>query len=159
MQDHCRRDAEYVQIIGQMSIRILDYQEDLKKLLKRIAIDGFPSVKRKGGVAIRNDKGLLAFSPPLLSDIEFDLLKDKIENDSACRIQDSVVLTADQYQELMRLGFANGHPSPGKAYIWLNSPYRRTPYQFDAAAWILGLITGTSLIPLHKFKELLPRGG
>ena len=115
--------------------------------------------KRKGGVAFRNEKGLLAFSPPLLSDIDFKHLKDKIENNSTCKINDPVVLTANQYRELMRLGLESCNLTLEKEYIWLNSPYRKKPFQFNAAAWIRGLIRGTSLIPPNKVKELLTAGG
>ena len=100
-------------------------------------------------------KGVLAFSPPLLSETEYKHLKDKIQNNSTCKINDSVVLTAVQYRELMRLGFDSCHLTLEKEYIWLNSPYQKMPFQFNAVPWIRGLITGTSLIPPSKVKELL----
>jgi hypothetical protein len=111
--------------------------------------------ERRGGVAFRNADGLLAFSPPLLSENAFSRLKDRIRNNSTHRLDDSIVLTADQYRELMKSGFKPDHLTLKKDYIWFNSPYMEMPFQFNAAPWVRALITGTSLIPPDKIKQIL----
>jgi hypothetical protein len=119
--------------------------------------DGFIdyTFERKGGIAFRNAKGLLAFSPPLLSENEFSLLKYRLTNGNTHKVKESIVLTADQYRELMKLGLKPDKLELKRDYLWFNSPYREIPFQFNAAPWIRALITGTSLIPPDKIKELL----
>jgi len=123
--------------------------------------DGFIdyTYERKGGVAFRNLKGLLAFSPPLLSEIKFTRLKERIKSNCNYKLDDSIVLTTDQYRELMKLGLESYNVEPEKDYIWFNSHYMAMPFQFSAVPWIRALLTGTSLIPPDKIKELLSLGG
>ena len=119
--------------------------------------DGFVdyTFERKGGIAFRNTKGLLAFSPPLLSENEFSCLKDRIINNNTHKLNESIVLTTDQYRELMKLGFVPDDLALKKDYLWFNSPHMEMPFQFNAAPWVRSLITGTSLIPPDKIKDLL----
>jgi len=119
--------------------------------------DGFIdyTFERKGGIAFRNAEGLLAFSPPLLSEIEFSRLKDRIRTGNTHKIDESIVLTADQYKELMKLGFDIESLKLKKDYLWFNSPYMELPFRFNAVSWVRALITGTSLIPPDKIKDLL----
>jgi hypothetical protein len=119
--------------------------------------DGFIdyTFERKGGIAFRNAEGLLAFSPPLLSEIEFSRLKERIRNNNGHMPNDSIVLTADQYRELIKLGLEGYNLKLEKQYLWINSSYMEMPYQFTADSWIRGLLTGTSLIPPDKIKEIL----
>ena len=119
--------------------------------------DGFGdyTFNREGRIAFRNTLGLLSFAPPVLSETEFKRLKDLMENSDIRAIKKSVVLTADQYRELNDFSFDANDVSPKNEYVWLNSPYRKTPFHFDAVPWVRGLIKGTSLIPPNKVKELL----
>ena len=119
--------------------------------------DGFIdyTFERKGGIAFRDAKGLLAFSPPLLSENEFSCLKDRIINNDTHELNDSIVLTTDQYRELMKLGFEPNDLALRKDYLWFNSPHMAMPFQFSAASWVRALITGTSLIPPDKIKDVL----
>lgn len=113
--------------------------------------------KREGKIAFRNQKGVIAFSPPLVSPSRFEMLKTRLRSGAKPRIKEEMVLTAAQYRQLHTLGAMWHDPPPNGGYIWLNAPHCDTPFFFNAVPWIRGLLRGTSLIPPNKVKELLTR--
>lgn len=115
--------------------------------------------RREGRIAFRNRQGTLSFSPPLVSDYQFENLKIRDATGNPHILTQEYVLTTEQYREIHALGLVRFDPPEGRGYIWLNAPDQKAPFHFKAVQWIRGLIRGTSLIPPNKVKELLSMAG
>lgn len=107
-------------------------------------------------IAYRNTRGEIDFAPPVTRQDVFVKWLARIKSDPACRIDDEMVITAGQYRQLQRhcLGaFARDIAQP---YVWLNAPPKGRLFEFAPTCRARGILSGTSLIPPHKLKELLP---
>ena len=111
---------------------------------------------RDGQIAYRDEHGVLDFAPPLLKQEKFVRWLARIEEDPDRRFDREIVLTTAQYRELIHLHPMAFDRPPSKSYVWLNSPQHGHVYAFDPVCWDRGKISGTSVIPPHKLKELLP---
>lgn len=111
---------------------------------------------RTGKIAYRNDSGTLDFAPPVLKQEKFAKWLEQIKADPVSGFDKEIVLTAAQYRELLDLFPKGFDRDTTKSYVWLNSPEHGRVYTFDPICWTRGKISGTSVIPPHKLKELLP---
>jgi hypothetical protein len=111
---------------------------------------------RTGKIAYRNTRGMLDFAPPVLRQDRFVKWLAGVKVDPDRRFDKEIVLTAAQYRELTRAHpMAFDRPTT-KSFVWLNSADHGRVFDFDPACWARGKISGTSVIPPLKLKELLP---
>ncbi len=134
------------------------HPDDPFKAVLDINEDGYQDYTffRTGRIAFRDAGGNLAFAPPVTRQDVYVKWRDAIQGAPACRIDASPVLTAGQYQDLQRLCPAALDRAVTRPYVWLNAPGRERIFDFSPACWARGTISGTSVIPPHKLKELLP---
>ncbi len=134
------------------------HPDDPFKALLDINDDGLRDYTffRTGRIAFRNAAGDLAFAPPVTRQNAFVKWRDQIPNTSDCRLEASIVLTAGQYRDLQRRCPAVLSRDVRHPYVWLNAPGRPRVFDFAPACWSRGTLSGTSVIPPHKLKELLP---
>jgi hypothetical protein len=114
------------------------------------------SYLRQDFIAYFDMDGKRSFSPPLISTKQFDNILEKVRHTGELS-NEPVVLTAQQYRQL--LAFCPGCNSLGKEplkeFIWLNSERYNEMYSFSPQCRKRGTISGSSLIPPSKLKELL----
>jgi hypothetical protein len=134
------------------------HPDDPFKAVIDINNDGYPDYTygRSGQIAYYDDHGKLSFAPPVLGQDEFVQWRAQIEDRPNSRSSAEVVLTADQYAEIKWLSPSAVEPQDRKAYVWLNSTEHRPVYAFDPACWKRGTLTGTSVIPPNKIRDMLP---
>ncbi len=111
---------------------------------------------RSGKIAYRNGHGMLDFAPPVLRQDQFVEWMARVNMDPERRFDKDIVLTAAHYRELIRVHPMVFDRDTTKSFVWLNSPDHGRVFDFDPACWERGKISGTSVIPPHKLKELLP---
>lgn len=134
------------------------HPEDPFKACLDINNDGYQDYTffRRGKIAFHDAEGELSFAPPVLPQHQFAALMGQIEKSGICRIEDEMVLTADQFKEASSICPDYFNVSSLKSYVWLNASGHAPFYSFDAQCWKRGKISGTSVIPPQKIKELLP---
>lgn len=120
--------------------------------------DGYPDYTffRTGEIPYRNDQGQLDFAPPVTRQHDFAKRLSQIETDGDCRIDEEMVVTADQYRKLKALCSAAFGQETSMPYVWLNSAHHGRVYGFEPECRGRGTISGTSVIPPIKLQELLP---
>ncbi len=111
---------------------------------------------RTGRIPFRNDAGDIDFAPPVTPQHVFAEWRQRAEHPALCRIETQTVLTAAQYRDLQRLCPAVLTRDVTQPYVWLNAPGKPPVFEFTPACRNRGVISGTSVIPPHKLKELLP---
>ncbi len=111
---------------------------------------------RTGRIPLRNTAGELDFAPPVTPQHVFAEWRQRDRPATACRIQTQTVLTAAQYRDLRRLCPAVLTQDVSQPYVWLNAPGKTPIFEFTPTCRNRGLISGTSVIPPRKLKELLP---
>lgn len=111
---------------------------------------------RVGRIAFRNDEGQLAFAPPLTRQDDFADRVAAIKTLADCHIDEEIVVTSAQYRELKSVCPKTFVDEATKPYIWLNAQGPGRISEFEPECWERGTISGTSLIPPNKLKELLP---
>ena len=114
---------------------------------------------RTGAIAFRNALGELDFAPPLTRQDAFVRWRDQVAGPTECRIDASIVLTAAQFRELRKHCPNSLARDVSQPYVWLNAPGRERIFEFAPACWARGTISGTSVIPPYKLKEMLPPKG
>ncbi len=134
------------------------HPEDPFKAVLDINDDGFRDYTffRSGRIAFHNADGGLDFAPPVMRQNAYVKWRDKIRHAPTCRLDAPVVLTAAQYRDLQRHCPNLPYRDPTRPYIWLNAPGKNRVFEFAPACWVRGTISGTSVIPPYKTKELLP---
>ena len=120
--------------------------------------DGFPDYTffRTGAIPYRNDRGELVFAPPVIRPHDFAQWLKRIKRVADCRIDDEMVLTTDQFMALKSICPAAFDQAVSKPYVWLNAQQHNRVYEFQAECRDRGTISGTSVIPPNKLKDLLP---
>ncbi len=111
---------------------------------------------RTGAIAFRNAKGEIDFAPPVTRQDAFIQWRDRVAGPNACRIDIPIVLTATQFRTLRAQCPMALTQDVTQPYVWLNAPGRKRIIEFAPACWARGTISGTSVIPPHKLKEMLP---
>ncbi len=111
---------------------------------------------RSGNIPYQDDHGKLSFAPPVLSRDAFKNLMARLRNDTHCRLDEEIVLTAGQYRQVASACSFSVDTTKLKSYVWLNSPKHGRFFSFEAHCRERGEIIGTSVIPPNKIKELLP---
>ena len=111
---------------------------------------------RNGPLAYINETGHLSFAPPPISRQEFDRFSSNLSRTAGCGLEDSVVVTRDQFLALKQVCPETFTIVLRTPYIWLNAFPGRPFFEFEAACRNRGQITGTSVIPPNKVKEWLP---
>lgn len=134
------------------------HPEDPFKAVLDINADGCGDYTffRTGKTAYRNAQGKLAFAPPVTPQHDFVKWLARTETESGCRIDREIVLTAAQYRELQRHCPAAFERDTAQPYIWLNAPGDDRLVEITPECWTRGTISGTSVIPPNKLRELLP---
>lgn len=124
--------------------------------------DGYPDFiyTRNGVIPYYEQDGSLSFSPPFATEEEFlEILKstkeygDKISNRE-------IVFTNAQYQQFSQVCpncVVPNFPEDLKDFVWFNSSKHDRTISFNSQCEHKGEISGTSLIPPIKIKELLPK--
>lgn len=103
-------------------------------------------------------KGKTLFTPHLFKKEVFtDLLSSLSIHSKNSELANEMVLTRAQFNRLKEYDRFLSSINMDKTYIWLNSKEHGRFFQFNAICRIIGEITGTSVIPPHKAKELLPK--
>ena len=100
--------------------------------------------------------GEIDFAPPVTPQHVFAEWHQRPARSTACRIDTQTVLTAGQYQALQHLCPAELTREVTQTYVWLNAPGKAPVFEFTPACRNRGVNSGTSVIPPHKLKELLP---
>jgi hypothetical protein len=114
---------------------------------------------RTGAIAFRNAGGELDFAPPVTRQDVFVQWRDQVAGPTECRIDTPIVLTATQFRKLQKQCPTAWARDVTQPYVWLNAPGRERIFEFAPACWARGTISGTSVIPPHKLKEMLPPKG
>jgi hypothetical protein len=107
-------------------------------------------------IAYRNARGEIDFAPPVTRQDVFVKWLARIKSDPACRIEDEMVITAGQYRQLQRCCPEAFERDIVQPYVWLNAPQKGRLLEFAPTCRARGILSGTSVIPPHKIKELLP---
>jgi hypothetical protein len=111
---------------------------------------------RIGRIPYRNERGRLAFAPPVTRQDAFRKWLSQVARDPQALFARDIVLTAQQYRQLGSLFAEFFTEEPTQSYVWLNAPHRGAVFNFDPVCRVRGTVIGTSVIPPHKVKDLLP---
>jgi hypothetical protein len=111
---------------------------------------------RVGRIAYHDSRGQLAFAPPVVRQDVFVRRLARWTRPPACRVDEEVVLTAAQYRQLQARCPEVFTLAIAKPYAWLNTPAGERLLAFEPACWARGRVSGTSVIPPAKLRELLP---
>jgi hypothetical protein len=114
------------------------------------------SYLREDFIAYFDMDGKHSFAPPLISTKQFDSILEKVRHTGELA-NEPVVLTAQQYRQLLALCTSCNSlgKEPLREFIWLNSERYSEMYSFNPQCRTRGTISGSSLIPPSKLKELL----
>lgn len=111
---------------------------------------------RVGRIPYRNKRGRLAFAPPVTRQDVFRKWLSQVARVPKALFTRDIVLTAQQYRQLGNLFSEFITEEPTQSYVWLNAPHCGTVFSFDPVCRVRGTVSGTSVIPPHKVKDLLP---
>ncbi len=114
------------------------------------------SFQRTGSIPFSDPLGNAGLAPPLLSSQQFKKWLDALAGQDQCLLKRQVVLTAGQYKALRSRCMKTTWPVVHKTYVWIKDPQKPDFFEFDARCRERGLISGTSVIPPNKVRELLP---
>lgn len=115
------------------------------------------SYRRDDFIAYYDSRGEQLFAPPLISSEQFKRVKENVLKTGVVT-NTSLVLTSEQYRQI--ISSCQGcdkalETEDLKDLVWLNSERYGTSYTFNAQCRKRGTISGSSLIPPAKVKELL----
>ncbi len=117
------------------------------------------SVDRSGAIPYYDERGELSHTPSFLDSEKFAVLLEQIRSGRKRIIEEELVLTRQQYAELLEECPTCSTllpPQNHKEMVWLNSTKYDQPYWFSPQCQNRGTISGTSLIPPVKAREALP---
>lgn len=117
------------------------------------------SVDRSGAIPYYDERGELSHTPSFLDSGQFTKLLEQIRSGRKKVIKEELVLTRQQYAELLDECPTCPTllpPQNHKEVVWLNSTRYGQPYWFSPQCQNRGTISGTSLIPPVKAREALP---
>ncbi len=124
--------------------------------------DGFSdfSYNRGGAIPYYDEDGSLSRSPPLATSEEFlEILREAADGGSLAFSQE-IVFSLEQYQQFIYTCpecAASFSPLELKDFVWFNSSKHGRTISFYSQCEQKNEISGTSLIPPMKIKELLPQ--
>ncbi len=123
--------------------------------------DGFYdfSYNRRGAIPYYDEDGSFSRSPPLATSEEFFEILREAADDGGYTFSQETVFTLAQYQQFVHTCpecAASSAPLELKDFVWFNSSKHGRTISFYSQCEQKSEISGTSLIPPMKIKELLP---